>query len=332
MQENNTNNQLKINQGENVEVRKFKWDAKDSLEALKIGRHRKDFYQELNNGPFVVGIYSSEFNDFFDKEKLGSLGFVDNPGLPGTFNQSSIETDYIHQYITSLNFSSSINAPYMTMDFTAKMPAEQFHYYFQNPLTKSPTTGQWIALYTRNEKSSDIILKQNIPQNVDQNQFDDLIPDQQSGFQKILNQTTNADNTFNKILREKVDLQKKQQRDFSINLTSDKVIENFQIQVETVDSKLNEYYQSHHCIFWGIVDDLGYKMSATPTGIPMFEISVRCLSFQAHLEKDQYLVALPLIEEISMEQSIINHYLNMLKIINSNLFRLLLKILIIGNQ
>lgn len=311
IQENNTNNQLKINQGENVEVRKFKWDAKDSLEALKIGRHRKDFYQELNNGPFVVGIYSSEFNDFFDKEKLGSLGFVDNPGLPGTFNQSSIETDYIHQYITSLNFSSSINAPYMTLDFTAKMPAEIFHYYFQNSLTKSPTTGQWIALYTRNESSKDIAIKSTLSQldildNEHLKQNVDLIPTGKEEFNNLFKSNVNGDNVTKKTDNvmstnpTRVDLAKeilKKSQEAQNNKNIENLISDYQILVDEAEAIANNQYQPHHCMFFGIVDDLSYKMSASPTGVAMFDITVRCVSFISHLEKNQYLVAVPKIEE-----------------------------------
>lgn len=308
-----TKSPTKINEGEKTEAeRKFKWkDGDDSLDALRIGRHRKDFYEELDNSPFVVGIYSSEFNDFFDKEKLNNLGYVNNIDFLGKFNQSSIETDYIHQYITSLNFNSSISAPFMTMEFTAKMPAEIFHYYFQNSLTKSPTTGQWIALYTRNEKSKDMSIKSTLSnldvldnQHLEQNL--DLIPTKKDELGNLFKSNINGDNLTKKtdnvmssapkkvdltkeLLKGAQEVQKEQQLE---NLMSDYVI-----SVDEASTIAKNQYQPHHCIFWGIVEELNYKMSAAPNGIALFDITVRCISFISHLEKNQYLVSTPKIEE-----------------------------------
>jgi len=289
---------LKANDTQEIKKEENKVIGKNEL--ARSGRHGPDFYESLNNSPFVVGIYSSEFGDFFNKEKLESLisANIDKNKKNNT-KSSFIQNDYIHQYITSLNLTSSINAPFLTLEFTAKMPAEIFHYYFQSNLSKSPTTGQWIALYTRNEKSKSIIYKTNSVEIL--NQFEDTQLGNIAEFTDALN-TLNTDNIkapanqSSNVKREQLK-EKKEKAVKALNEKNNKkILESSQKTNKELD-EMNAYYQPHHCMFFGIVENLTYRMIATNTGIPMFEVNVKCGSFISHCEKDQYLVALPKIEE-----------------------------------
>ena len=261
---------------------------------------RNQFYEELINHPFVLGIYSSDFEDFFQKDINEVIT-----------NQAQMPTKYLHKYITSLNFSSSINAPFMSVEWICKMSPESFYEYFQNKSTKNITTGQWIALYTRNAtaisngnlKSPDIA---NVEDNVKKN-FPDpgLGP---SGSPSVpyenLKAVGNSDNIpgvdYLSTVLDQVNKTNEAQERSRVNKNLEKAFDEYGKAVDTylneLDEKNKENTQPYHCMFWGIIDNITYKVSMN-NNTPVFEVSVRCLSFQNHMERDQFLVALPQIEE-----------------------------------
>ncbi len=274
-----------------------------------------NFYEELANNPFVIGLYSSEFEDFFNKDKIEALNQSPYMIKEKTDNQNPIT--FLHRYITSINFTSSINAPYLSVDMNLKMTANNFHKYFHHSAANTPTTGQWIAIYTKNEKSweSSSELLPQIDKNFEfKENFEEFLKykgvgnnDNNLGFKwqnEFLDKLLN-DNDFERGLKTR------QQRDIAtkksfeeyikyntqVRTDMDKFIKEFGDAVDEYLKKVEEDKQKHYCMFFGIVDNLTYKISANQTGIAMFDVQVRCNSFISSMERNQFLVALPRIEE-----------------------------------
>jgi hypothetical protein len=263
------------------------------------------FYEELLNNPFVIGVYSSDFEEFFQKDISELLGK----------NVLENHKQYLHKYITSLNFNSSINGPFMSIDFTCKMSPEDFHNYFQNRATKNITTGQWIALYTRNQAA---ILKGNLSspdiQNVEVPDISKKYPDPTlgpSGSPSVpyenLKAVGNADNIpgvdyLDSLLDQvnKTNETEERNRVKAANKKLDMAMDEYKAVVESYDrevqKEVNQNLQPYHCMFWGTIENITYRISMSNT-TPVFDVVVRCTSFQTHMERDQFLVALPQIEE-----------------------------------
>lgn len=267
--------------------------------------YNNQFYEELINHPFVLGLYSSDFEEFFQKDINEVIS-----------SQFEMPTKYLHKYITSLNFNTTVNAPYMSVDFTCKMSPEDFYNYFQNRATKNITTGQWVALYTRNQAA---ILKGNLNSpdipgldNIDYQNPDvtkkypepNLGP---SGSPSVpyenLKAVGNADNIpgvdyLDSLLDQvnKTNEAEERNRVRAADKKLDTAMDEYKAVVESYATQIQKDLQPYHCMFWGTIDNINYKISMS-NNTPVFEVFVKCVSFQMHMERDQYLVALPQIEE-----------------------------------